>query len=437
MKIVLVLLCACLFGPVTAFAQGESALPFLLISPAAVSNGMGEASVALYRDDPLAAITNPAHLGMFSRTNYFSAGYDYADWLPGFQQSDLTFKTFGFNGGVNLRTLFGIAPELSLGVAYSRIRLNLGTFSVTSPDGPEVIASYEAYETADNYSVGLGLHYWISATAGFTYKEVHSNLGAFNVQGQDREGKVTVPTTDFGFLVLVPVFGIVDSLQGSPLTFLQNFSPMVNLSAGVAKNNMGDKMVVYIDPAQPDPLPRFARAGVGVEIGFSCVSEGLMWFPLVYSWTRESNDILVRRFPPPTDSNGVVIGDPPPAEYRDGLGDIKFVDDVILGKSNPLVEIKTGWQLRFFEVVTLRGGTFHEDPSHGNRNFTTSGFTVSLGGAIKMLRVMKVPLDSGDFLGSVLTRLDLRYSHSELETREPDGPLDETEFSSWTLVFNM
>jgi hypothetical protein len=46
-------------------------------------------------------------------------------------------------------------------------------------------------------------------------------------------------------------------------------------------------------------------------------------------------------------------------------------------------------------------------------------------------------VDSGDLLGWILTRLDLRYSHSELETREPDGPLDETEFSSWTLVFNM
>ena len=45
----------------SAYAQGESAVPFLLIAPNARADGMGEAGVGL-ADDAAAAFWNPAGL---------------------------------------------------------------------------------------------------------------------------------------------------------------------------------------------------------------------------------------------------------------------------------------------------------------------------------------------------------------------------------------
>jgi hypothetical protein len=65
-------------------SQGDATLPFLLIPPSAEMNGMGETSVAVFSDDPLAMITNPAQLGMQSLSTHVSSGYNYANWLPRF-----------------------------------------------------------------------------------------------------------------------------------------------------------------------------------------------------------------------------------------------------------------------------------------------------------------------------------------------------------------
>src|SRR5438105_1756828 len=73
-----------LFLPQFAAAQGESAVPFLLIAPNARADGMGEAGTAL-ADDASAAFWNPAGLA-------FQTGQElsltHSNWLPAFQQSD-------------------------------------------------------------------------------------------------------------------------------------------------------------------------------------------------------------------------------------------------------------------------------------------------------------------------------------------------------------
>ncbi len=424
------------FAVTPLLAQGEAALPFLLTSPSAAANGMGETSVGLYRDEPLNVLNNPAHLGMFSRSRRFSAGYDYSDWLPRIQQSDLTFKTFGFAAGVNLRRQFGLDPEISIGVSYSRIRLNLGEFSETSPDGPDVISTFDAYETADNYSVGVGLHTWVNLSAGYTLKHVNSVLAPFNVQGQDRQGVASVPAYDLGFFMAIPVMEIAGRIRSSPVAIADGLFPVLNLSAGLAKNNMGNTMVIYIDPDQGDPLPRYARAGVGVELGVSYGRGDLDWRPFMFSWTRESNDLLVRRYPAPVNDQGMIIGDPPPADYRGGLGDIRIFDDLFLGKPNDDVIIKRGWQLELLEFVSLRGGRFLEAPERGNRRFTTSGYTLRLAGVVKFLRALDVPLGPDNLFASILTHLDVRYNHSQIDSDELNHPLNEREFSAWTVILS-
>src|ERR1041385_5935658 len=64
-------------------AQGESAVPFLLIAPNARADGMGEAGSAL-SDDGAASFWNPAGLA-FQKGQEVSITH--SNWLPQFQLS--------------------------------------------------------------------------------------------------------------------------------------------------------------------------------------------------------------------------------------------------------------------------------------------------------------------------------------------------------------
>ena len=60
--LILSILCISLFIPVgSVFAQGEAAVPFLLIAPGARNGGLGEGGVAL-ANDANAVFWNPAGL---------------------------------------------------------------------------------------------------------------------------------------------------------------------------------------------------------------------------------------------------------------------------------------------------------------------------------------------------------------------------------------
>ena len=254
-----VLFASCLLAAPDCLGQGQTALPFLLVSPSARGWGMGEASVALCTDDPLAPASNPAHIGMQSRTGYFSSGYNYYDWMPGGALPDLWWKTFAFNAGINLKKQFGITPELYAGFGYSRVYLNYGS-SFTS-------GTFNAYESSDQYTAGAGIDSWVRASAGVTLKHVVSYLADFYVQGQEKVAKTTLNTYDYGLLLDVPVISILARLREEPVEVLPHMSPFFDVSMGFAKNNLGDGRVVYIDPTQGDPLPRYARIGIGFDLG--------------------------------------------------------------------------------------------------------------------------------------------------------------------------
>ena len=81
----------------TLFAQGEAAVPFLMIAPGARAGGMGEAGVAI-ASDATAIFWNPAGLAF----QYEDPDIDYkgeasfmhVNWLPQFNFSDLFYDFF-------------------------------------------------------------------------------------------------------------------------------------------------------------------------------------------------------------------------------------------------------------------------------------------------------------------------------------------------------
>lgn len=417
----------------SCFAQGETAVPFLLISPSAEANGMGETSVAILTDDPLAPMTNPAQLGMLSLENYFSYGYNFSNWLPDFNLNNLWYKTFAFNTGVNLRKLSPNAPDLAIGLGYSRIYLNLGEFVETGPTGPTPIGTFNADETSDQYTLGIGLNSWVKASAGATFKQIISSLAPFNVERTGRPGIARVNSYDLGLFLRVPLMEVLSRLREKPIEVSPHLSPFLDFNIGFAQNNLGNEKVIYIDTSQADPLPRYARVGIGLNLGIVYKRDDIVWKPFSFKWTIEANDLLVRRYGDVVDSSGNVLT-PGHWEYRGGLGDIDFFNEVILGRTNTETIKKKGWEVGLLDFIFVRGGRFEEDYNRGNRRFSTSGYSVQFGGLVRLLRAAGLPLTSDTVVGYIVNHLDVRISRSTYSTDEWDNPLASTEFNSVNIL---
>ena len=170
--------------PIETLAQGESGVPFLLISPDPAANGWGEISTAVVSDNPMATIFNPGQLGLFSLDSYFSAGtyVPKTQWLPGFHQSDLTYDVTAVNAGVNLARQFDLDLPISLGIGYSRVYLDLGTFIRTSTSGPQPLATFNAHEKAEAFSVAVGIDYFVRLGVGMSFNNIVSVLSPIGTE---------------------------------------------------------------------------------------------------------------------------------------------------------------------------------------------------------------------------------------------------------------
>jgi hypothetical protein len=401
------------------FAQlSTTALPFLLISPYTEANGMGEASVANHTDDPLALVSNPAHLGIVSQNNYFSFGHNFSNWLPAFNLSDLWYRTFAFNAGISLKKLDENGLPLSFGVGYSRIYLNLGTFTRTSLE-PTPLETLEAFESSDQFTVGIGVDYWIKGSVGMTYKHVVSHLAPFGTAEEQGTGEGRANLYDYGLLVDVPILDITSRLSNAQFQLLPHLTPFLDFSIGLSRNNFGQETISYTDRNQADPLPRNARAGIGFNFGFRYMKDEAEWRPLTFKWTIEASAMLAKSYPE--------------TGYKTGFGDIKFFHELVLGKTNRETEKKKGWELNFLELLSIRSGRFEEDPTRGNRHFNTSGWGLRFAGFAKLLRAMGGSIVNEGLVGFIVNHFDVRYNHSQLTTDGSNNALSGTKFDSFNI----
>lgn len=415
-----------------SFAQGEAAVPFLLISPYAQSNGMGETSVAVTTGDPLAMITNPAHLGMQIGNGRFAFGYNHSDWFAGINIKDLYYRTYAVNGGIRLNDLFDIAPVLTLGAGYSRVHINLGKHTITDAAGPEPRGAYKSYETSDQFTISAGFDYLIKASVGVSFKQIYSKLGPFGTEQEAVGGEARVNSYDYGVLVSIPVIGEKTLFNDEPFRIGESLLPYFDLNFGMAMNNLGDKKIAYIDGDLGDPLPRYARIGIGLNVGFHFEREETAVHPLSIKWTREANDILVQRY-------SLISGyyEEPGWKYRSGLGDINFFNEVILGETNPESIMKTGWEIGILEFLYIRRGRFEDAVHRGNRNFSTNGYTVRFAGIANLLRSNTTPKSNNSVFVFILNHFDIQYNQSNLNTDEAHHPLDKTRFKSVNVILQL
>jgi hypothetical protein len=315
--------------PRALFGQGESAVPFLLIAPNARADAMGESGAAL-SDDASASFWNPAGLA-------FQPGQEisltHSAWLPQFQQSDLFYDYLAYRNHID-----DWGGTLGASITY----LSLGEFNETTPDGPEVINTFRAYELAA--TLGYATKVTNDFGVGLNLRFIHSSLAPFNVQGQDRQGVASSVSFDLATLWKPTGLGDIGD----------------RISVGVNLSNLGPKLT-YIDAEQADPLPTNLRLGLAASI----VKSEYNNMNLVVDFSR----LLVRRYPQITDSNGTVISSPQPDNFYKAI--FTSWGDGGLKK----VTIGTGLEYWYGapKLVALRFGYFYENPKYGGRKFMTFG----------------------------------------------------------------
>ena len=389
-------------------AQVQTALPFLRITSSVEGNGMGGISASLITDNAMAPLANPGQLGVMALNNYFTRGVysPKTQWLPPFQISDLTFNASSVNLGLDISKVSAFPFPLSFGIGLSAVTLNLGKFAVTGSD-PTVIRTFDAYESSTNTSLAIGIDYFLKVGLGISLKNVTSSLGP-NLFDTTREATATVSTTDVGLIAMVPVVDILSKFRNEPMEISPNTSPLFDITVGYARRNLGNKLVVYIDPAQGDPLPRTASLGLGWKIGLISHAIPQGWEVVSFTLAREAEDVLVSWLQDTLFISNGTFAINIRSIYQDGAGDIQFFKNIILGESNGEVVVRKGWQINLAEILYIRGGSFFGQ----GLGYFTSGYGIALTGMLKFTAVMNHDRAPSPIFQFALDHLDVRIDHA-------------------------
>lgn len=366
------------------YSQGESAVPFLLLQPSPSLAAMGQTGTALPTEDPFGFLWNPAQLGYTSQNNNLSFIFypSKLDWLPELN-ADWEVKALAFNLGYNLKDLIDF--PLSVGFGYSNVEFNYGTFNFANPE-PTTFESKDYYHA---YSLGFGIDYYAQFNAGFTFKSVTSILSDQPIGEEQGRGTAEPNVVDFGLLINIPVFKLIDEDLAIELEGDMLLKPDFNFSIGYSKSNIGDE-VYYIDPSQADPLPRMDRIGYGISTGFDLLGDNFQMKVLNFALTVEADDILIDR-----DSTGW--------DYQSTLSDLKPWKNLINIEGTDKIVSHIGLKLDLFETLSLSTGHF------SGRGFMdvreTSGYELKAKGIFKLWALWaKDPFT--DFLRD---HIDIRY----------------------------
>ena len=301
------------------YAQGESAVPFLLIGPNSRNAGMGETGVALV-NDASAMFWNPAGLAFQKGTE---VSITHSPWLPGLGLGDLFYDYL--SGKHYVKKLNG---TIGVSITY----LNIGTIIKTDEFGNEV-DQYKAFDGA--IAVGYGTKVTKDLGVGIVTRFIYSKLAVGNVGNEQGSG--------IAYNLSFDISGLWRPTK-TKLKFLNN-----RFGVGLNVSNICPK-VTYVDDAQADPLPSNLRIGFGYDVVKTEFNN--------LTVTADLNKLLVKR-------RDKGASDPLyKAIFTSWEGDfIKTVQASIGAEywyGNP-------------KLIGLRGGFFYEDPNHGRRKFITLG----------------------------------------------------------------
>ena len=327
-----------------AFAQGETAVPFLLISPDAGAGGMGEAATGL-ADNANAVFWNPGGLA-FLRGSQISLTH--APWLPEFG-SDLSYDFLSFTH--HLESWDG---NVGASITY----FNLGTFNRTTSQSSTIIGTWHAYEFAITVGYGTQISKGLGLGANFRY--IRSELAPFGAEQEIGSGIASDVSFDLGLLYRPQHF--VLPLVGD----LGN-----RLGLGLDLSNLGPNLY-YIDQAQADPLPTNLRAGIALHLLKSQFNNLYVTLDLSRIMVRVQTDSTI----------GAINGTDTTWNYTNNVDPLpkslitSWSDG---GLKRVIVSFGAEYWYGSPRLIALRWGYYKENPNFGGRNYMTFGAGIRYG----------------------------------------------------------
>jgi hypothetical protein len=324
----------------TILAQGEAAVPFLLLNPDSRSGGMGESGSGL-ADNSSAIFWNPAGIGFLTGSE---VSITHSNWLPQFGLDDLFYDYLTFR-----HYLDEIGGSLTASITY----MNYGEFVRTTEAGPQEVGKFRSYDAAFTLGYSTMLHPdW---GLGMNFRIIHSRLSDDPTAGETGSGVATTISFDLAGMwrpqeLDIPLVGDLGN----------------KLSLGVNLSNIGPN-IYYIDKDQADPIPTNFRFGAAYQI-FEDEFNSL-------TFTLDVNKLLVNRLKSTTDDDdNTVFESTERDEWYESIITAWYDDDF----STEMKDLVTSMGLEYWYgdddfKFALRTGFFYEDPDYGNRKFATLG----------------------------------------------------------------
>ncbi len=327
----LFIVCALIMSFNKISAQGEAAVPFLLLAPDSRAGGIGESGSGL-ADNSAAIFWNPAGIAFLTGSEI---SFTHSKWLPAFNLDDLFYEYATYRQYIE---------DLNGSVTASITYMNFGEFVRTSSNSPEPIGTFRSFDAA--LTLGYATKLSNNWGLGFNFRLIHSRLADKPTEAEQGKGVATSVSFDVAAMwrpehFVVPLLG----------DFGNQFSLGINLS------NLGPK-IYYIDQAQSDPIPTNLRVGLAARI-----------------FQDEYNSLTYT-----LDFSKLLIGVADSSGKRPDFYKALFSSWTDRPFNEVLKDVVTSMGLEYWYgnveeefQFALRAGFFYEDPNHGNRKFVTLG----------------------------------------------------------------
>ena len=311
------------------YAQGETAVPFLLLAPDSRAGGIGESGTGL-ADNGAAIFWNPAGLAFLSGSE---VSITHSNWLPQFNL-DLFYDYLTYR-----QYLEDVDGTVSASITY----MNFGEFARTNSSSSDVIGTFTSFDAA--LTLGYATKVSNDWGLGFNFRLIHSKLSDKPTEQEQGSSVATSVSFDIAAMwrpekLYIPFVGDFDN----------------RLSIGMNLSNLGPK-IYYIDQEQADPIPTNFRLGLAAKL-FEDEYNSL-------TFTLDFSKLLVDRSDTGKARKNFY------STIFTAWGDESFDRELRDIVTSAGVEYWYGIPEEF--MFALRFGLFYEDPDYGNRKFATFG----------------------------------------------------------------
>lgn len=325
-----------LMGYGVVHAQGEAAVPFLLLAPDSRAGGIGESGGGL-ADNSAAIFWNPAGIAFLDGSEL---SITHSNWLPQFGLDDLFYDYLTYR-----QYLEDIGGSITASITY----MNFGQFVRTLSNSPDPVGTFRSFDAA--FTVGYATKITEDWGLGFNFRIIHSRLSDQPTENELGKGVATSVSFD------IAAMWRPEELY---LPFIGDFGD--RLSIGMNLSNLGPK-ISYIDQAQADPIPTNFRLGFAIRL-FQDDFNSL-------TYTLDFSKLLV-------DKSGRGDTTFTSADRKD-FYEAVFTAWADQPFNDELRDVVTSMGLEYWYgnpndfMFALRSGFFYEDPEYGNRKFITLG----------------------------------------------------------------